>query len=101
MLIEPWYLNFFNNMATVQFDHRLIAAVLAVVVPWFSIAVRRAPRRNTCEDGVDAASRGAGRADRAGHRDAVDSRCVAARGRASSRSALLFTATLATRHALR
>lgn len=32
-LIEPWYLNFFNNMATVQFDHRLIAWVLAICVP--------------------------------------------------------------------
>jgi cytochrome c oxidase assembly protein subunit 15 len=32
--IEPWYLNFFNNMATVQFDHRLIAWLLAVAVPW-------------------------------------------------------------------
>jgi cytochrome c oxidase assembly protein subunit 15 len=33
-LIEPWYLNFFNNMATVQFDHRLVAWLLAVAVPW-------------------------------------------------------------------
>jgi heme a synthase len=46
-MIEPWYLNFFNNMATVQFDHRLIALLLAVLVPWFWIAARRdnlAPR---------------------------------------------------------
>ena len=34
-LIEPWYLNFFNNMALVQFDHRLGAWLLAVLVPWF------------------------------------------------------------------
>ena len=34
-LIEPWYLNFFNNMATVQFDHRLGAWLLALAVPWF------------------------------------------------------------------
>jgi hypothetical protein len=33
MLIDPWYLNFFNNMATVQFDHRAIAWVLALTVP--------------------------------------------------------------------
>jgi len=33
-LIEPWYLNFFNNMATVQFDHRVIAWLLALAVPW-------------------------------------------------------------------
>lgn len=40
-MIEPWYLNFFNNMATVQFDHRLLAWLLAVVVPWFWIAAWR------------------------------------------------------------
>lgn len=34
-MLEPWYLNFFNNMATVQFDHRLIAWMLALLVPWF------------------------------------------------------------------
>jgi cytochrome c oxidase assembly protein subunit 15 len=42
-LIEPWHLNFFNNMATVQFDHRLIAWVLIVVVPLMWFAVRRRP----------------------------------------------------------
>jgi cytochrome c oxidase assembly protein subunit 15 len=35
MALEPWYSNFFANMATVQFDHRLIAWLLALVVPWF------------------------------------------------------------------
>ena len=39
-LLEPWYLNFFNNMATVQFDHRLIAWILALVVPWFWLRMR-------------------------------------------------------------
>ncbi len=34
-MIDPWYLNFFNNMATVQFDHRLGAWLLAFIVPWF------------------------------------------------------------------
>jgi cytochrome c oxidase assembly protein subunit 15 len=33
MMIEPWWKNFFYNMATVQFDHRLIALALAVCVP--------------------------------------------------------------------
>ena len=28
-MIEPWWKNFFCNMATVQFDHRLLAWVLA------------------------------------------------------------------------
>jgi cytochrome c oxidase assembly protein subunit 15 len=40
-VLEPWYLNFFSNMATVQFDHRLIAWLLAVLVPWFWVQVRR------------------------------------------------------------
>jgi len=45
--IEPWYLNFTNNISTVQFDHRLIAWLLAFLVPWFWLRARReaAPRR--------------------------------------------------------
>ncbi|MFZ1853185.1 MAG: COX15/CtaA family protein [Nitrosomonas sp.] len=34
-MLEPWYRNFFDNMATVQFDHRLIAWILAFLVPLF------------------------------------------------------------------
>ena len=40
-LIEPWYLNFFNNMATVQFNHRLIAWLLAFAVVWLWYEARR------------------------------------------------------------
>src|SRR6266852_420861 len=43
LAMDPWYLNFFGNMATVQFDHRLIAWLLAFLVPWFWLRVRRAP----------------------------------------------------------
>jgi cytochrome c oxidase assembly protein subunit 15 len=45
--LEPWYLNFSSNMATVQFDHRLIAWLLAFLVPWLWLRVRReaAPSR--------------------------------------------------------
>ncbi len=39
---QPWYLNFFTNVATVQFDHRLIAWLLALLVPWFWLQARRA-----------------------------------------------------------
>src|SRR5207247_2938965 len=39
--IEPWYLNFSSNIATVQFAHRLIAWLLAFFVPWFWLRVRR------------------------------------------------------------
>ena len=34
-ILEPWYRNFFDNVTTVQFDHRLIAWVLAFLVPFF------------------------------------------------------------------
>jgi cytochrome c oxidase assembly protein subunit 15 len=40
-MVEPWYLNFFSNMATVQFDHRLGAWLLALLVPWFWQRLRR------------------------------------------------------------
>jgi cytochrome c oxidase assembly protein subunit 15 len=38
-MLEPWWRNFFWNMATVQFDHRAIAWLLAVVVPvlWWKL----------------------------------------------------------------
>jgi len=31
-MMEPWYRNFTNNMATVQFNHRLIALILAATI---------------------------------------------------------------------
>lgn len=34
-VLEPWYRNFFDNMTTVQFDHRLIAWLLIFSIPWF------------------------------------------------------------------
>lgn len=39
LVIEPWWRNFFYNMATVQFDHRLVAYVLAILVPalWWKL----------------------------------------------------------------
>ena len=41
-MLQPWHLNFFNNPATVQFDHRLGAWLLALLVPWFWLKARRA-----------------------------------------------------------
>ena len=40
MFVDPWYMNFFNNMATVQFDHRLLALALAAIVVVFWWRVR-------------------------------------------------------------
>jgi cytochrome c oxidase assembly protein subunit 15 len=42
LLLKPLWLNFFNNMATVQFDHRMIAWLLFFLLPllwWRSRAV--------------------------------------------------------------
>ena len=46
-VIDPWYLNFFNNMALVQFDHRLGAWLLALLAPWFWLKLRSAPVSGT------------------------------------------------------
>ena len=39
LMIDPWWKNFFWNMATVQFDHRAIAWLLAFLVPalWWKL----------------------------------------------------------------
>ena len=42
-LLEPWWKNPFWNMATVQFDHRLLAYVLAIAVPALCWRVLAAP----------------------------------------------------------
>jgi len=44
-MLDPWYVNFFNNMATVQFDHRLFAWILAVLVPLLWMEVMRSNAR--------------------------------------------------------
>ena len=47
MMIEPWWRNFFWNMATVQFDHRLGAWLLAFLVPvlWWKVLRADVPSR--------------------------------------------------------
>jgi len=39
LMLEPWWRNPFWNMATVQFDHRLLGGTLALVVPalWWKL----------------------------------------------------------------
>ncbi len=51
--LEPWYLNFSSNMATVQFDHRLIAWLLAFLAPWFWLRVRREAAPSRAKLGAD------------------------------------------------
>ena len=47
LLLDPWWKNPFWNMATVQFDHRLIAWLLALLVPllWWRVRRAKAPLR--------------------------------------------------------
>jgi len=43
LMLEPWWLNLFNNMATVQFNHRMIAWLLMLLVPAFWLMAQRVP----------------------------------------------------------
>ncbi|MEO5784280.1 MAG: COX15/CtaA family protein [Casimicrobiaceae bacterium] len=43
LMLEPWWRNPFWNIATVQFDHRLLAWTLAILTPVAWWKVRRAP----------------------------------------------------------
>ncbi|MDJ0709295.1 MAG: COX15/CtaA family protein [Woeseiaceae bacterium] len=47
MALEPFWRNFFDNMATVQFDHRLLAVTTLVAIVVYSFKARKAdlPRR--------------------------------------------------------
>ena len=47
MALQPWWHNFFNNMTTVQLDHRLlaIATLLAVVIFWVKARAANLPDR--------------------------------------------------------
>lgn len=40
-MLKPVWLNFFSNMAMVQFDHRLLAWTLLALIPWFALRVWR------------------------------------------------------------
>lgn len=40
-MLEPWWKNFFYNMATVQLDHRMLAWLLVAAVAWLWWRVRR------------------------------------------------------------
>ena len=40
-MLEPWWKNFFWNMATVQFDHRLVAYALVAAVGLLWGRIRR------------------------------------------------------------
>jgi heme a synthase len=39
--LTPWYLNFFENVTTAQFDHRMMAYVVVALALWQVVALRR------------------------------------------------------------
>ncbi|MCP4272703.1 MAG: heme A synthase [Gammaproteobacteria bacterium] len=39
--LEPFWLNWFENITAIQFNHRMIAYLLVLIIPFFSFAVRR------------------------------------------------------------
>ncbi|HTT41063.1 MAG TPA: COX15/CtaA family protein [Burkholderiales bacterium] len=41
LMLQPWWSNLFNNMAAVQFNHRLIAWLLFILIPLFWLASRK------------------------------------------------------------
>ena len=85
-MLEPWYRNFIDNMATVQFDHRLLAATLALLVPWFVWRAHRtadSAASGTARGGP--VPRGARHPDRTGYRDVAAGRAAGACRRASGR----------------
>jgi cytochrome c oxidase assembly protein subunit 15 len=45
--LEPWWRNFFDNMATVQFDHRILAITtfVLIIVYWAQIRTTDLPER--------------------------------------------------------
>ncbi|NOY66394.1 MAG: heme A synthase [Gammaproteobacteria bacterium] len=41
--MTPFYLNFFENLLTVQFDHRMIAYGLFIIIPVFWLRIQKSP----------------------------------------------------------
>jgi cytochrome c oxidase assembly protein subunit 15 len=41
LVVKPWYLNPFENVAMVQFNHRLLAYVILATVLWHAISIAR------------------------------------------------------------
>ena len=52
LMLEPWWRNFFWNVATVQFDHRAIAWVLALAVPLLVWRLRERPWPSRARSGA-------------------------------------------------
>ncbi|MBL4867337.1 MAG: COX15/CtaA family protein [Pseudomonadales bacterium] len=47
--LEPYWLNLFENITTIQFNHRMIAYLLILVIPPFCVFVRQATATRRCQ----------------------------------------------------
>jgi cytochrome c oxidase assembly protein subunit 15 len=52
--LEPWWRNFFDNMATVQFDHRILAITTLVLIIAYWAQIRKTDLPATVSKGVSA-----------------------------------------------
>jgi cytochrome c oxidase assembly protein subunit 15 len=52
--LEPWWRNFFDNMATVQFDHRLLAIATFVLIIAYWVQIRQSDLPARVSPGVNA-----------------------------------------------
>jgi cytochrome c oxidase assembly protein subunit 15 len=52
--LEPWWRNFFDNMATVQFDHRLLAIATFVLIIAYWVQIRQSDLPARVATGVNA-----------------------------------------------
>ncbi|TDJ34760.1 MAG: heme A synthase [Gammaproteobacteria bacterium] len=52
--IEPWWRNFFDNMATVQFDHRILAIATFVLIIVYRVHIRKTDLPSRLAKGVNA-----------------------------------------------
>jgi len=99
--IAPWYLNFFSNMATVQFDHRLIAWLLAFLVPWFWLRVRREAAPPRARIGADLLLAALALQIALGIATVLNAAPLPLAAAHQAGALLVFTAALYTAHALR
>jgi len=52
--LQPWWRNFFDNMATVQFDHRMLAIATFVLIVVYFVRIRKAGLPARVAKGVNA-----------------------------------------------
>lgn len=47
MALSPWWRNFFENTVTIQFQHRIQAAITLACIAWFYLSMQSVPKSTT------------------------------------------------------